>query len=415
MLALHGGSPLRTKPFSRWPEHGPEEVAAVSRAVESGRWGGYPPPGPETARFQEAFGAYLGAQHVVLAANGTVTLKVALRALGVGAGDEVIVPALTWVATAGAAVYLNAVPVFADVDPETLCIDPRSVEANITPKTKAIICVHLGSVMSDLDALSAIAKKHGLFLIEDCAHAHGMRWRGQGAGTIGHAGSFSFQSSKLLTSGEGGAITTQDPVLWQKCQSMVNCGRKEGAYAGFEGNFFSWNDRITELQSALLSAQLARLEGQQARRAQNLAHLQKRLAELGDIGLTIQRADARMSSRAFYQLVLLYDAAKWKGLSRDKLVDALEAEGVPVDGGFYVPIPDRIDEIFPLRAKDYPEIRARYGEALSPRQLELPVARKAAYERTLWLHHALFLGSTSDIDDIVAAFLKVREHVDALL
>lgn len=415
MLALLGGSKLRTKPFARWPEHDEREVQAVSQAVASGRWGGYPAPGPEAARFGDAFAHYVGAGHAVLAANGTVTLKVILRALGVGAGVEVIVPALTWVATAGAAVYLNAVPVFADVDPDTLCIDPRSVEALITPKTKAIICVHLGSAMADLDALSALAQKHGLALIEDCAHAHGMRWRGKGAGSIGHAGSYSFQSSKLLTAGEGGAITTNDPVLAQKCQSIINCGRKDGAYAGFEGNFFSWNDRITEMQAALLSSQLSRLEDQHGRRRRNLELFREKLAALGDVGITIQKRDARVTEHAFYQLVLLYDSAKMKGLSRDRFLDALEAEGVPADGGFYVPIPDRVDEIFPLRARDYPEIRARYGEALRPEQVSVPVAKRAAYERTIWLHHALFLGSPADVEDIVSAIAKVREHLDALL
>lgn len=415
MLALLGGPKLRTKPFARWPEHDQREVQAVAQAVSSGRWGGYPAPGPEAARFGQAFARYVGAEHAVLAANGTVTLKVILRALGVGAGDEVIVPALTWVATAGAAVYLNAVPVFADVDPDTLCIDPQSVEALITPKTKAIICVHLGSAMSDLDALSALAEKHGLALIEDCAHAHGMRWRGKGAGSVGHAGSYSFQSSKLLTAGEGGAITTNDPVLAQKCQSIINCGRKDGDYASFEGNFFSWNDRITEMQAALLSAQLSRLEEQHGRRRRNLEHFREKLAALGDVGITIQKRDARVTEHAFYQLVLLYDSAKMKGLSRDRFLDALEAEGVPADGGFYVPIPDRVEEIFPLRARDYPEIRARYGEALRPEQVSTPVAKRAAYTRTIWLHHALFLGSASDVEDIVAAIAKVREHLDALL
>jgi dTDP-4-amino-4,6-dideoxygalactose transaminase len=247
VLALKGGPKVRERAWPKWPEHGPEEVAAVTRALESGRWGGFPAPGPEASRFAQTFAQYLGSPHAVLAANGTVTLKVLLRALKVGAGDEVIVPALTWTATAACAVYVNAVPVFADIDPETLCLDPASVESLITPKTKAIIPVHLGSAMADLDALVQLAQRHGLALIEDCAHAHGARWNDRGAGSIGDAGSFSFQSSKLLTAGEGGAITTRHQELKERCQALINCGRKEPGYDQFAGPVLGWNDRITEL------------------------------------------------------------------------------------------------------------------------------------------------------------------------
>lgn len=416
MLALKGGPKVRQRPWPAWPEHGASEVAALTRAVASGRWGGFPAPGPEAVQFAEAFARYVGAPHAVLAANGTVTLKVLLRALGVGAGDEVIVPALTWTATAGCAVYVNAVPVFADVDPDTLCLDPQVVEALITPRTKAIIPVHLGSAMADLDALTAIAQRHGLALIEDCAHAHGARWRERGAGSIGDAGSFSFQSSKLLTAGEGGAITTHRQELKERCQSLINCGRKEPGYDNFAGPNLGWNDRITELQAALLSAQLLRLEDQHQRRAANLAHFQARLAELGPgLGLSFQKRDPRVTRQTSYETILLYDAQAWKGLPRDRFVDALEAEGVPADGAFYTPIPERVEEIFPLTARQYPEIRARYGEALRPEQVPLPVAKKAAHERTVWLHHHLFLGSTQDVDDLVLAITKLRENVDALL
>lgn len=413
MLAINGGSQVRSTPWPQWPERGDSEVQAVERVVRSGRWGGFPAPGPEAARFAAAWCRYTGAKHTVMAANGTVTLKILLRALGVRAGDEVIVPPLTWIATAGAAAYVNAVPVFADVDPDTLCLDARAVEAAITPRTKAVIPVHLGSTMADMDALTTLCEAKGLALIEDCAHAHGMRWRDKAAGTIGHAGSFSFQSSKLLTSGEGGAITTGDAELAARCLSLSNCGRKEDPDA-FEGLGFGWNDRMSELQCALLSAQLERLDAQHARRKDNLGWLEKRLGELGDIGLTVQKRDARLTHHTFYQLVLLYDAAQWKGVPRDTFVAALRAEGVPADGAFYAPIADRVGELFPLTAADYPAIRARYGEALTPEAVSCPVATRAAYERTVWLHHSLFLGTRRDVDDVVAAIVKIRERLDEL-
>jgi L-glutamine:scyllo-inosose aminotransferase len=414
VLALLGGPPVRSDPWPRWPEHGPAEIAALSRVLESGQWGGYPAPGREATQLSRAFAEYVGARHVVLAANGTVTLEVILRAIGIEAGDEVIVPSLTWIATASAPVYLNAVPVFADVDRETLCIDPQSIESLITPKTKAIIPVHLGSAMADMDRILEIAEPRGLRVIEDCAHAHGARWSGKGAGTLGDAGSFSFQSSKLMTAGEGGAITTDSEDVAQRCQSLVNCGRKEPGYADFDGSMLGWNHRITELQAALLGAQLARLPEQKERRARNVRHFERRIAEVG-AGLSLQKRDPRMTAPSSYEIVLLYDSTEWKDLPRDRFVEALEAEGVPADGAFYVPIQDRVGELFPLRAAEYPMIRERYGEALTPDGVSTPVASEAAYHRTIWLHHALFLGTERDVDDIVEAISKIRGEIDALL
>lgn len=395
----------------------------MQRVLESGSWGGYPAPNTEAQRFNAAFASYVGARHAIAAANGTVTLKIALRAMGIGAGDEVIVPSLTWIATAGAAAYLNAVPVFADVDPDTLCIDPRSVAELITEKTRAVIAVHLAGTMADVDALKSLCASKDLRFIEDCAHAHGATWRTRSgnasidrrAGSFGDAGSFSFQSSKLMTAGEGGAITCDSDELAERCQSLVNCGRKEPGYSNFEGVMFGWNDRLTEYQAALLSAQLLRLEGQHERRALNVAHLEKRLAQHPELGLALQKRDPRVVRPTFYQVVLLYDSAAWKGLRRDRFVEAMEAEGVPCDGSFYTPIPDRTGEIFPLRAAEYPSIRERYGDALQSEHVRCPNASRAAYERTVWLHHALFLGTPRDVDDIVDAVLKIRENVDALL
>lgn len=416
VLALLGGSPVRTEPWPRWPEHGPAEAAALSRVLDSGAWGGFPAPGNEARAFAERWAEYVGVRHTVLTANGTASLKVALRAMGVEAGDEVIVPSLTWVATAGAVAYVNAVPVFADVEPDTLCIDPDSVASLFTERTKVVIPVHLGSAMADLDRLLEITQARGVHVLEDCAHAHGARWKDLRAGSFGYAGSFSFQSSKLMTAGEGGAITTNSEELAQRCQSLVNCGRKEDGYCDFDGAMFGWNDRITELQAALLRAQMERLPEQKERRQKNVAYFERRLAEQGEtLGLVPQKRDPRITTPAFYELVLLYDQEKWKGLSRDNFVTALEAEGVPVDGAFYLPIQDRVGEIFPLRATEYPAIRDRYGDALDPEQVKTPVATQAAYERTVWLHHSLFLGTERDVDDIMEAILKIKGDVDALL
>ena len=160
-----------------------------------------------------------------LMANGTITMEVALRAADIGWGDQVIVPAYTFQATAGAAMVAGAIPVIVDIDPETYCIDPKAIEAAITPKTKAIIVVHLAAQMADMDAVMALAERHNLIVIEDSAHAHGARWRGRGAGTIGHFGSFSLQSSKILTTGEGGVLLCRTPELAARVTSLIDCGR----------------------------------------------------------------------------------------------------------------------------------------------------------------------------------------------
>jgi dTDP-4-amino-4,6-dideoxygalactose transaminase len=207
-LAIAGGTPVRPGGYPQWPEHDERDVEAVARVVRGGRWGGFPEPGPLAAEFAAGFAAYQGARHGVLMANGTVTMEVALKALGIGWGDEVIVPALTFSATPYAAMAAGALPVFCDVTPETLTIDPDQVEAAVTPRTRAIMPVHLGHQMADMDRVMEVARRHSLAVVEDCAHAHGQRWRDRGAGSFGEFGSFSHQSLKLLTAGEGGTLLT---------------------------------------------------------------------------------------------------------------------------------------------------------------------------------------------------------------
>src|SRR5579859_1157775 len=278
-LALAGGRPLRARPFPAWPLFDGRERAALARVLKSRDWGGYPFPNDEARAFAAAFARRHGARFGVCAANGTVTLEVALKSCGVGPGDEVIVPAYTWGGTVAPVLFAGAVPVFADVDPGTYCLDPRAAEAALTGKTKAIIAVHLAMGMADMDALAALAERRGLKLIEDCAHAHGARWKGRGAGSLGDAGSFSFQTSKLMTAGEGGALITNDPQLFELFQSYINCGRPS-ATDKFGRRVLGYNYRMTEFQAALLRAQLARLDAQQKLRARNAARLSRRLVEL---------------------------------------------------------------------------------------------------------------------------------------
>ncbi len=259
MLALFGGTPLRTKPFTQWPIFGVAEEERLLRTLRSGNWGRL--DGSEVSEFERRFAAMHACTHGIAVANGTVSLRVALLAAGIRAEDEVIVPPYTFVSTATAVVEANAVPVFADIDLNTFNLDPAAVSAAVTPRTRAIIPVHFAGQPADMTAISAIAREHGLAVIEDAAHAHGARYQDRPAGSLGHMGSFSFQSSKNLTSGEGGIVTTNDDGPAESCRSIQNCGRvPDGLW--YEHHVVSGNYRLGEFQGAVLNCQLDRLEAQ---------------------------------------------------------------------------------------------------------------------------------------------------------
>ena len=278
-LALRGGAPLRTKPWPDWPQHDERELRNLQRVVESGNWGGFPSPNVMAGEFAQKFADYHGAKYGICTTGGTTALEVSLRAAGLERGDEVLVPALTFYATAFAALVQGFKPVFVDIDPNSWCIDVNAIERHITPDTRAILPVHLGSRMADMDRIGDIAKAHDLRVIEDCAHMHGGFWRGHGAGTLGDIGCFSFQSSKLMTCGEGGIIITSDERFEERCHAYVNSGRvKTTDRQAAEGTMLGWNYRMTEFQAAVLLAQLERLPEQVARRNANIAHLERRVA-----------------------------------------------------------------------------------------------------------------------------------------
>src|SRR5215210_7068476 len=300
-LAIRGGRPVRTRRYPDWPIWDQREIDAVTNVVRSGRWGGFPEPGPHAAAFAAAFAAFQSARHGICMANGTVTLIIALRAAGIQLGDEVIVPAYTFAATAYAPLEAGAIPVIVDIDPSNFCMDPRAVEAAITPRTRAIMPVHVGSLMADMDAMMDIARRHQLVVIEDCAHAHGARWRDRGAGSIGDFGSFSMQSSKLLTAGEGGILLTNDDAYAEACHSLIDCGRPK--------------DR--EQKHYRLGA-----------------YLDEALSEIS--GVRPLRRDARLTRRSVLQYIFSIDPAEFGGLTNHQICDALEAEGIPVSPGYEV-------------------------------------------------------------------------------
>src|SRR5262249_14607581 len=283
-LALLGGRKAKTKPFPDWPMYGEKERRALTEVLESRVW--WRTPGTKTAEFERAFAVFHGARHGVAVTNGTAALEVIMAGLNIGPGDEVIVPDFTFIATASAVLLAGALPVMVDVLPDTYCIDPDLVEAAITPRTKAIIAVHMGGHPADLDRLSKIARDRGIALVEDSSHAHASEWRGRRVGTFGIGATFSFQSSKLMTAGEGGIIITNDDELERLARSVHDCGRMPGEW--FYSHFiYGSNYRLSEWQGAILSVQLTRLDEQTAHRHKNARLLDRLLAEIE--GITPQR------------------------------------------------------------------------------------------------------------------------------
>jgi dTDP-4-amino-4,6-dideoxygalactose transaminase len=322
-LAITGGAPVRSEPYPEWPHGDDEDVAAVEEVVRGGRWGGFPEPGPKAAAFEQAFAAYQGARYGVLMANGTVTMEVALKALGIGWGDEVIIPALTFAATVYAPMAAGALPVIVDVTPETWTIDPALVEAAITPRTRAIMPVHLGHQMADMDRIMEIARSHSLAVVEDCAHAHGQRWNDRGAGCIGDFGSFSHQSSKIMTAGEGGSLLTNDERLARLAHSIIDCGRpKDEAEKEYT---FGANYRLGELQAALLLVAMRRFPEQQAQRAELGSYFEELAAQVP--GIRVMPHDPRISRWSFYRYVVAIDPERFAGQLRPVPAFALATAG----------------------------------------------------------------------------------------
>ena len=407
-LAITGGRPARRKPFPSWPVFDRQDARALQQALESRNWGGYPFPNERADRFARAFARFHEAKYGVAVANGTVAIEIALKAVGIAPGDEVIVPAYTWEGTVGPILLLNAVPVFVDIDPETYCMDPQRVEAAITPRTRALLPVHLGMCFADLDAIGRIARKHKLAVIEDCAHAHGGRWRAKGAGASGDLGCFSFQSSKLMTSGEGGADITNKLEYFERAQSYINCGRAS-ATDRFRHRLIGFNFRLTEFQAALLEGQLRRLPAQAKVRRANMERFERRIG--GMAGLATLKRDPRITAVAAYQYVFKYLPEHFGDVPRAALLGALEMEGIPCDGLFYEPV--YRSALFPVEPTDFPALS--WGrEPVDFKAVRCPVSERAAYEEAVWLPHHIFLGTRADTDDIAGAVEKVLENIGEL-
>jgi len=405
-LAITGGTPVRNTPYPAWPHGDEREIQAVTDVVRSGDWGGFPEPGRNAARFEEAFAAYQGATHGILMANGTITMEVALKALGIGWGDEVIIPALTFAATAYAPIAAGALPVIVDVAPDTWCIDPDLVEAAITGRTRAIIPVHLGHQMADMDRIVEIAKKHGLAIVEDCAHAHGQQWQGRGAGCIGDFGSFSHQSSKILTAGEGGSLLTNDDDLARRAHSIIDCGRPKDA-ADKEYTFGA-NYRLGELHAALLVVAMERFPAQLAERAENGKRFEELVAQVP--GVRVMPADPRITRWSFYNYILAIDPDAFAGRTNQVVCLAMEAEGVPAEVQY--PPMNRY-ELFQPSLSRLP-VCVEFADRLDPQTMSFPVAEAAGLRESIYFMEDVFRDGQAGVQDAVDALAKIQKHADEL-
>ncbi len=397
---------MRRRPFSPWPQYLPADAQRLQSVLESRHWGGYPLPSRYAGEFAERFAALHNARYGLCVSNGTIALIAALQAAGIGFGDEVIVPAYTWDGTATAVLFAGGVPVFADIDADTYCLSVDATRRAITPRTRAILPVHLAMRFADMDGLLALAREYNLKVIEDCAHAHGGQYRGQGAGSMGDLGCFSFQESKLMTSGEGGIVITSNLKYFEHLQSQVNCGRASMTDE-YQQRVLGSNYRITELQAALLIGQLDMLPELAARRARGAALLTDALAQIPGIRpIPPQPAITRDS---IYCYVFRY-APENRRASRDLFVAALDAEGIPCDGRFYEPV--YRSPLFYATPDICPQLRDQPVDYAS---VVCPVSERAAYDEAVWLPQFLLIGDDEqDVEDIAAGVAKVMKNLDAL-
>jgi len=410
-LAILGGPKTRTEPYPAWPVWDQRDIDAVTEVIKSGRWGGYPYPGPKTAELAQKFAEMQGGGYAVPMANGTVTMEVALRAAGIGWGDEVIVPAYTFQATASAPMAAGAIPVIVDVDPNTYCLSAEAAARAITPKTKAIIPVHLGSNMADMDAIMALAEKHNLIVIEDCAHAHGAKWNGQGAGTIGHFGSFSLQSSKTLTTGEGGILLCKTPELAAKAASIIDCGRPHALGGGAEDDSQEYqvggNFRLSEIAAALALVGIERFPAQARQREEMASYMDEALSEIP--GVRVMKRDPRHTTRSFYRYIFAIDP-KTFGMEHDVLCGALDAEGIEAWTGYEAM--NNYTLFQPQKSKL--AVPNDFAEYFDFENMKLPEAERACEHEAVWLDENVFRAGPKGVDDAVAAIKKIQNNADEL-
>lgn len=362
--------------IAKWPVAGERERELIGKVLDSGQWGGFH---EIVGQFEQQFAAYQHCRYAVSTFNGTVSLELLLSVAGIGPGDEVIIPAISFVSTAVAISRVGATPVFVDIEPYSFNIDPERAAAAITPKTRAILAVHFGGPLCAIDRIGQIAREHDLLLFEDAAHAHGSEWEGKRAGSFGLAGSFSFQNGKVLTAGEGGIVTTNDEPFYEQCRSFANQGRRPDA-SFFHHFTVSTNLRITALQSAVLVAQLERLDRDIEHRRTNEEFIRRELA--GVPGLKWQQIPKQANRRSHYLLLGRIDPDAF-GLTRDEFHARMVSKGIPCT------------PFYPHTLYQNP-LYAAGGCRVEP----CPVAEQCVHD-AFWFPHRVLMSDQAVLDELV--------------
>jgi len=408
-LAILGGQSVRTKHWPSWPIWDKSAEESVLSILRSGNW--FRLQGTTVSEFEKKYAELIGAKRCVCTVNGTNALMTALHVLDIGVGDEVIVSPYTFIATYNVVINSCALPVFADTDPETFQINPDKIEERINERTRAILPVHILGLPANMDRINAIAKKHNLVVIEDACQAWMAEWRGKKCGTVGDLGCFSFQNSKHLPCGEGGAVVGNDDEIMDRCFSYHNCGRPYGSVKGTSGYpITGTNFRMTEYQAAILLSQMKRLESDTQTRNENARYLTSRIKDIP--GIIPHKLYEGVTRAAYHLYPFRYKKEHFNNVPRSKFLDALRAEGIPCSEGYGPQYRDSLIEVT-LNSRNFK--RSFSKERLDKYRQELHYPdNDQLCEEAVWLSQTLLLTTQKDIDDIADAILKIYENRDAL-
>lgn len=395
-LAKDGGKPVKQKPFPNWPIYDEREITNVTETIKSQNW--WRVTGTKVKEFEAAFAKFQGCFYCLGVTNGTSAIELALNVLGIGEGDEVIVPGMTFISTGLAVLNCNAVPVLVDIDKDTLCMLPEAFEAAINEKTKAVIPVHMAGHGCQMDKISEIAKKHGIKVIEDAAHGHGGEYKHKRLGSYGDFGIFSFQNGKLMTSGEGGALLTNSKEYYEKAYVIQDVGRPIGDKI-YEHVIRGANYRMNEFQAAILLAQMERVDEYNQIRDKNALRLDTLLEKVE--GIIPQGRTEEANIITHYMYMFYYDKSYFGGLQREEFVEYLNAEGIPCCICFPV-----LSDTELFCKNDFNGMSVSYDKE---KEADLMNSRRAG-QNMIWLHHRTLEGDYDDLKDIVLAIEKIRSH-----
>ena len=387
---------VKTKEFPAWPYADETELKNLEEVLNSHGW--WRTAGSKVKEFEKKFAEFHNVKYALGVSNGTHAIEISLNVLGIGKGDEVIVPAFTFISTATAVLYCNAEPVFCDVDPKTFCMDPSSFEKVITKKTKAVIPVHMGGQMCNMEKIREIAQSKGIKIIEDAAHAHGAEWNNKKVGYYSDIATFSFQNRKIMSCGEGGAIITNDEELYYKAYLMHSVGRPDGDIV-YDHRLLGSNDRMSEFHAAVLLGQLERVEQLTNKREKNARLLNELLKDVK--GIVPQEFDERATINTHYMYMFYYDKSYFGNMDREKFVERMKEEGIPCLRAY--PLIFNATFFKNKLFGNKPGISREYEEC------NYPNAYKISKE-SVWLPHNTLLGDINDLEEIKEAILKIQNE-----